>query len=63
MESEKRLKEIAKAAGYLCNNMMDMIRMTDDTKIRLVATEVIYTAGYIQGLCGQQFDDDTEEER
>ena len=41
--------------------MLDLLKKTDDAAIQLLATEVIYVGGYIQGLCGQQFDREGEE--
>lgn len=61
MDDKKRLNEIAKAAGIVCDHMLDLLKKTDDTAIQLLATEVIYVGGYIQGLCGQQFDREGEE--
>lgn len=57
MDNEERFKEISKAAGTLCNSMMEVINLTNDNKISFIANEVIYTAGYIQGLCGQLFEE------
>ena len=60
MTEQERFKEISKTTGAICNQMLDLMKKTDDAAIRLIATEVIYAGGYIQGLCNQPFDTEME---